>query len=35
MYYLGATMVPISWELMQCPKTKMKEFRKVARPDNV
>jgi len=27
----GATMVPISWEEMQCPKTKMKEFRKVAK----
>jgi len=31
----GATMIPISWELMQCPKTKMKEYRKVARPDNI
>eukprot|EP01097_Dermamoeba_algensis_P004277 TRINITY_DN2820_c0_g1_i2.p1 TRINITY_DN2820_c0_g1~~TRINITY_DN2820_c0_g1_i2.p1 ORF type:complete len:242 (-),score=63.65 TRINITY_DN2820_c0_g1_i2:175-861(-) len=27
----GATMIPISWEQMQCPKTKMKEFRKVAK----
>lgn len=27
----GATMVPISWNMMQCPKTKMKEFRKVAK----
>jgi len=27
----GATMIPISWDCMQCPKTKMKEFRKVAR----
>jgi exosome complex component CSL4 len=26
-----ATMVPISWNMMQCPKTKMKEFRKVAK----
>jgi len=29
----GATMIPISWELMQCPKTKTKEYRKVARPE--
>ena len=28
----GATMVPISWESMLCPKTKTKEYRKVARP---
>jgi len=27
----GATMVPISWESMQCPKTKMIESRKVAK----
>jgi len=27
----GATMIPISWDSMQCPKTKMKEFRKVAK----
>jgi len=27
----GATMVPISWDLMQCPKTKMTEYRKVAK----
>eukprot|EP01122_Echinamoeba_exundans_P017336 TRINITY_DN9117_c0_g1_i1.p1 TRINITY_DN9117_c0_g1~~TRINITY_DN9117_c0_g1_i1.p1 ORF type:complete len:206 (+),score=24.03 TRINITY_DN9117_c0_g1_i1:27-620(+) len=27
----GVTMVPISWNLMQCPKTKIKEFRKVAK----
>eukprot|EP00009_Paramoeba_aestuarina_P002397 CAMPEP_0201509104 /NCGR_PEP_ID=MMETSP0161_2-20130828/2255_1 /ASSEMBLY_ACC=CAM_ASM_000251 /TAXON_ID=180227 /ORGANISM="Neoparamoeba aestuarina, Strain SoJaBio B1-5/56/2" /LENGTH=186 /DNA_ID=CAMNT_0047903957 /DNA_START=73 /DNA_END=633 /DNA_ORIENTATION=+ len=27
----GVTMVPISWELMQCPKTKTKEHRKVCR----
>jgi hypothetical protein len=27
----GATMVPISWNMMQCPKTKSKEFRKVAK----
>eukprot|EP00026_Physarum_polycephalum_P018095 Phypoly_transcript_19555.p1 GENE.Phypoly_transcript_19555~~Phypoly_transcript_19555.p1 ORF type:complete len:217 (+),score=18.94 Phypoly_transcript_19555:66-653(+) len=31
----GSTMIPISWEMMQCPKTKMKEYRKVARPDTV
>jgi len=27
----GATMVPISWDSMQCPKTKMVEQRKVAK----
>lgn len=27
----GATMIPISWDLMQCPKTKMTEHRKVAK----
>jgi len=27
----GAAMIPISWEAMICPKTKMKEFRKVAK----
>eukprot|EP01095_Lingulamoeba_sp_RSL-Kostka_P006484 TRINITY_DN2035_c0_g1_i1.p1 TRINITY_DN2035_c0_g1~~TRINITY_DN2035_c0_g1_i1.p1 ORF type:complete len:200 (+),score=55.86 TRINITY_DN2035_c0_g1_i1:101-700(+) len=27
----GATMIPISWEYMQCTKTKMKEPRKVAK----
>lgn len=27
----GATMIPISWMEMQCPKTQMKEFRKVAK----
>eukprot|EP01096_Ripella_sp_DP13-Kostka_P002773 TRINITY_DN13829_c0_g1_i1.p1 TRINITY_DN13829_c0_g1~~TRINITY_DN13829_c0_g1_i1.p1 ORF type:complete len:189 (+),score=60.13 TRINITY_DN13829_c0_g1_i1:3-569(+) len=27
----GATMIPVSWESMQCPKTKTKEFRKVAK----
>ena len=30
----GATMVPLSWESMLCPKTKTKEFRKVAKPTN-
>eukprot|EP01125_Pyxidicula_operculata_P001020 TRINITY_DN108_c6_g1_i1.p1 TRINITY_DN108_c6_g1~~TRINITY_DN108_c6_g1_i1.p1 ORF type:complete len:185 (-),score=37.56 TRINITY_DN108_c6_g1_i1:97-651(-) len=27
----GATMIPISWDMMQCPKTKMTEHRKVAK----
>jgi len=27
----GARMIPISWAEMQCPKTKMKEYRKVAK----
>jgi len=27
----GATMIPVSWEAMICPKTKLKEFRKVAK----
>jgi exosome complex component CSL4 len=27
----GHVMVPVSWNLMQCPKTKMKEYRKVAK----
>ncbi|EFA85181.1 3'-5' exoribonuclease [Heterostelium album PN500] len=27
----GATMIPISWNMMQCPKTKTKEYRKVAK----
>eukprot|EP01133_Synstelium_polycarpum_P006383 gene6383-7397_t len=27
----GATMIPISWNMMQCPKTKTKEHRKVAK----
>eukprot|EP01116_Phalansterium_solitarium_P011380 TRINITY_DN27039_c0_g1_i1.p1 TRINITY_DN27039_c0_g1~~TRINITY_DN27039_c0_g1_i1.p1 ORF type:complete len:211 (-),score=21.92 TRINITY_DN27039_c0_g1_i1:98-730(-) len=30
----GATMIPVSWDMMQCPVTKMKEYRKVARPDD-
>lgn len=29
----GAALVPISWCEMQCPKTKVKEFRKVAKPE--
>lgn len=29
----GATMIPISWEEMICPKTKMREFRKCAKPE--
>ena len=27
----GATMVPVSWECMQCPETKAIEYRKVAK----
>ena len=27
----GATMVPVSWECMQCPETKELEYRKVAK----
>lgn len=27
----GASMIPINWKQMQCPKTKAKEFRKVAK----
>jgi len=27
----GATLIPISWEQMQCPRTKTKEYRKVAK----
>nr|AFA52596.1 hypothetical protein [Vaucheria litorea] len=30
----GEVLVPISWEQMQCPKTKAVEFRKCAKPDN-
>lgn len=29
--FAGAPMVPISWQEMQCPVTKQKEFRKVAK----
>lgn len=29
--FAGATMAPISWQEMQCPVTKQKEFRKVAK----
>lgn len=28
----GATMIPISWQEMQCPKTKTIELRKCAKP---
>ena len=28
----GATMIPISWQEMQCPKTKSIELRKCAKP---
>lgn len=33
----GVSMVPISWSEMQCPKTLVKEPRKVARviPENI
>lgn len=27
----GSPMVPVSWNLMQCPTTKLKEYRKVAK----
>ncbi|EGG24299.1 3'-5' exoribonuclease [Cavenderia fasciculata] len=30
---VGATMIPVSWNQMQCPKTKTKEYRKVAKMD--
>lgn len=30
---IGATMVPISWQEMRCPKTGVIEKRKCARPD--
>ncbi|KAH8552605.1 hypothetical protein BGW37DRAFT_466468 [Umbelopsis sp. PMI_123] len=28
----GETMIPVSWQEMQCPKTKVIEFRKCAKP---
>jgi exosome complex component CSL4 len=28
----GEVMIPISWKEMQCPKTKVKEARKCAKP---
>ncbi|KAL0074359.1 hypothetical protein J3Q64DRAFT_1772390 [Phycomyces blakesleeanus] len=28
----GATMIPVSWQEMQCPKTKAIEYRKCAKP---
>lgn len=31
----GKRMVPISWKEMQCPETKVKEFRKCAKPKNL
>lgn len=31
LFFLGATMVPISWTEMQCPLTGQVEQRKVAR----
>ena len=27
----GSPMIPVSWELMQCPETKQVEYRKVAK----
>ena len=29
----GHVMIPISWQQMQCPITKAKEYRKVAKVD--
>ncbi|XP_020616719.1 exosome complex component CSL4-like [Orbicella faveolata] len=31
LFPVGAAMVPISWCEMQCPKTRAKEYRKVAK----
>ena len=33
----GQSMVPVSWTEMQCPKTYVKEYRKVAKviPDHL
>ncbi|XP_023937322.1 exosome complex component CSL4 [Bicyclus anynana] len=33
----GVSMIPINWSMMQCPKTLVKELRKVARvvPENI
>jgi exosome complex component CSL4 len=33
----GLSMVPVSWTEMQCPKTYIKEYRKVAKviPDHL
>jgi exosome complex component CSL4 len=28
----GETMIPVSWQEMQCPKTKVIEYRKCAKP---
>jgi exosome complex component CSL4 len=28
----GETMIPISWQEMQCPRTKVIEYRKCAKP---
>lgn len=35
--FLGVSMIPVSWTEMQCPKTLVKEFRKVAKviPEDV
>jgi len=29
----GETMIPISWQQMMCPKTKVMEYRKCAKPN--
>ncbi|KXS20144.1 hypothetical protein M427DRAFT_152058 [Gonapodya prolifera JEL478] len=29
----GATMIPVSWEQMICPKTRVVEYRKCAKPE--
>lgn len=31
----GVAMLPVSWQEMQCPTTKVREFRKVAKVDTV
>jgi hypothetical protein len=31
----GHIMVPVSWEQMQCPVTQVKEYRKVAKVEDV
>lgn len=37
MFFPGVALIPISWTLMQCPKTYNKEERKVAKvvPENI
>ena len=31
----GATLIPVSWKEMECVKTKSRELRKVAKPEEV